>query len=244
VVNNRVLIVMPTYNEAENIRPILARVRAAVPAATILVMDDNSPDGTGAIVDELATTDPLLLVRHRPGKRGLGAAYLDGFRWGLDNGFEKFVEIDADGSHPPETLPSLLALDADLAIGSRWMRGGSVVDWPKRRELLSRAANLYTDVALGLTVRDATAGFRVYTRALLEQIPFEDIDSKGYCFQIDMTYRAAQLGASIEEFPIVFREREFGVSKMSGSIVGEAMKNVTVWGFRRLAPKRRSKLSL
>ncbi len=236
---SRVLIVLPTYNEAENIRPILARIRAAVPDATILVMDDNSPDGTGDILDELAAADALLQVQHRPGKGGLGAAYLDGFRWGLAQDFEKFVEIDADGSHPPETLPSLLALDADLAIGSRWMRGGSVVDWPKRRELLSRVANIYTDVALGISVRDATAGFRVYTRALLEKIPFDEIDSKGYCFQIDMTYRAAQLGATIVEFPIVFREREFGVSKMSGSIVGEAMRNVTLWGLQRLVPRRR-----
>jgi dolichol-phosphate mannosyltransferase len=238
-VNNRVLIVLPTYNEAENIRPILARIRAAVPEATILVMDDNSPDGTGAIVDELATTDAMLRIEHRPGKGGLGAAYLDGFRWGLGQGFEQFVEIDADGSHPPEALPALLDLGVDLAIGSRWMRGGSVVDWPKRRELLSRVANVYTDVMLGITVKDATAGFRVYTRALLEKIPFDEIDSKGYCFQIDMTYRAARLGATIREFPIEFREREFGVSKMSGSIVGEAMKNVTLWGFARLVPRRR-----
>jgi dolichol-phosphate mannosyltransferase len=205
-------------------------------------MDDNSPDGTGAIVDELAATDAQLRIDHRPGKGGLGAAYLDGFRWGLDQGFDRFVEIDADGSHPPEVLPALLALGADLAIGSRWMPGGSVVDWPKRRELLSRAANIYTGIALGIPVRDATAGFRVYTRALLEQIPFAEIDSKGYCFQIDMTYRAARLGATIREFPIEFREREFGVSKMSGSIVGEAMKNVTVWGLQRITRRTPSKL--
>jgi len=230
---------MPTYNEKDNLASVVARVRAAVPEATILVMDDNSPDGTGRLADDLASADPLLTVQHRPGKGGLGAAYLDGFAWGLQRGFDIFVEIDSDGSHPPEALPSLLALvsptgPADLVIGSRWMDGGEVVDWPKRRQLLSRAGNVYTRFALGIHTRDATAGFRAYSRTLLERFDFSSVESKGYCFQVDMTYRASRLGATIVETPITFKEREHGVSKMGGAIVAEAMWRVTVWGAQRL----------
>ena len=234
---------MPTYNERDNIRTIVDRLLDVVPDATILVFDDNSPDGTGDIADELAAAHPTVVAHHGAGKAGLGVAYLTAFRWGLDEGYDVFVEIDADGSHPPESLPDVLALlepptSASLAIGSRWMRGGKVVNWPKSRELLSRTANVYTRMMLGMGVRDATAGFRAYTREILERIDFDSVESKGYGFQVDMTFRVSRLKARIAETPIVFREREHGESKMSGSIVKEAMLLVTAKGLRRLVPRR------
>lgn len=237
------LVVIPTYNERDNIGPIVARARASAPAAHILIVDDGSPDGTGAIADELSAADPAVHVLHRTEKAGLGAAYIAGFGWALaqrDPRFDLLIEMDADGSHAPEHLPELIAAaaGADVAIGSRWVRGGRVVNWPKHREALSRGANLYTRLALGIGVRDSTAGFRAYRREVLEAIALGSVDSQGYCFQVDMTWRAAQEGFLIVEVPITFVERERGESKMSGSIVREALVKVTQWG----AARRRAQL--
>ena len=232
------LAIVPTYNEAENIGRIVARILDAVPTAHVLVMDDASPDGTGRIADELAAADERVSVQHRAGKQGLGAAYVAGFRWGLDRGYGVLVEIDADGSHPADVLPTMLrVLDGParpgLVIGSRWVPGGSVVNWPRRREFLSRAGNLYSRLALRISVRDATAGFRAYRADVLAAMPLEKVASRGYYFQVDMTLRTLDAGHEIVEVPIEFREREAGVSKMSGGIVREAMLKVTVWGAQR-----------
>ncbi|HWG97900.1 MAG TPA: polyprenol monophosphomannose synthase [Pilimelia sp.] len=231
----KVLVVIPTYNESENIQWIIDRTRAAVPSAHILVADDNSPDGTGDIADAIAERDGNVAVLHRKGKEGLGAAYVAGFRWGLERGYDVLVEMDADGSHQPEQLPLLLAAlrDADLAIGSRWVRGGTVVNWPLRRNLLSRCANLYAGTALRVKVKDITAGFRAFRRRTLEGIDLGGVTSQGYCFQIDLTRRAAARGFRIVEVPIEFVERERGHSKMSGAIIREAMSKVTAWGIAR-----------
>jgi dolichol-phosphate mannosyltransferase len=228
----QVLVVVPTYNEAENVRLIAARLRAAVPEAHLLIADDNSPDGTGAVADELAAADDHIHVLHRPGKQGLGAAYIAGFRWALDRTYDVVVEMDADGSHAPEELPRLLnALRAaDLVLGSRWVPGGKVVNWPKRREILSRGGTLYTRLALGLPLRDATGGFRAYRREVLEKLDLAAIGSQGYCFQIDLAVRTWRAGFRVVEVPITFAEREIGQSKMSSSIVREALWRVTVWG--------------
>jgi len=238
----RVLVVVPTYNECENLPLIAARIRQALPEAHLLVADDASPDGTGAIADGLAAADPQVHVLHRTGKRGLGAAYVDGFRWGLAEGYDVLVEIDADGSHQPEELPKLLkrlAKGADLVIGSRWVRGGRVVNWPARREFLSRGANLYTRLMLGLPARDATAGFRAYRAATLEKIGLGDIESQGYCFQVDLTLRTAKAGLRIAEVPITFVERTVGTSKMSGNVMVEALWRITYWGVTGLPERLR-----
>jgi dolichol-phosphate mannosyltransferase len=232
----RVLVIIPTYNERQNLPLIVARVRASVPAAHILVADDNSPDDTGVIADAMAAADDQLHVMHRPGKQGLGAAYLDGFRWGIRNDFDVLVEMDADGSHQPEQLPLMLervAAGADLVIGSRWVPGGSVVNWPRSRSVLSRGGNLYTRIALGIPLKDATAGYRAFRREALEKIQLTDVESQGYCFQVDLTWRAVQAGLRIEEVPITFVERAHGTSKMSRAIVVEALWRVTQWGVRR-----------
>lgn len=239
-----VLVVIPTYDERENLEPIVARVQASVPEAHILIVDDGSPDGTGAIADRLSAASPQIHVLHRTAKAGLGAAYIAGFGWALAQDqprFDLLIEMDADGSHAPEHLPELIAASAaaDVVVGSRWVRGGQVVNWPRRREALSRTANLYTRLALGIGVRDSTAGFRAYRREVLEAIPLASVDSQGYCFQVDMTWRAAQEGFVIVEVPITFVERQYGESKMSGSIVREALLKVTAWGVAR----RRSQLS-
>lgn len=228
----RVLVLLPTYNEAENLPLIMRRIRASVPAADVLVLDDNSPDGTGALADSLAADDPQVRVLHRGGKEGLGKAYVAGFGWGLERGYDALVEIDADGSHPPEVLPRMIdaAATADLVIGSRWVPGGDIVNWPKSREAISRAGNLYIRMALGMPVKDATAGFRIYRAQTLRTIGLDDVDSQGYCFQVDLTWRVVRHGLRVVEVPITFVEREIGVSKMSGSIVREAMLNVTRWG--------------
>ena len=238
----RIVIVMPTYNERQNLESIATRVRTALPAADLLVVDDNSPDGTGDIADKMAETDPHVQVMHRTEKAGLGRAYIAAFGWALDRGYDVIVEMDADGSHQPEHLPSLVsALDhADLSIGSRWVRGGKVVNWPKSREALSRAANIYTRVMLGLGVRDATAGYRAYRAGTLRTISLEQVESTGYCFQIDLTMRVAQAGLRIVEVPITFVEREHGASKMSNSIIVEAFWRVAQWGIaRRLGQLRK-----
>jgi dolichol-phosphate mannosyltransferase len=238
----RVLVVVPTYNERDNIETILGRVHANVPAANVLVVDDGSPDGTGDLADQLAAADPRVHVLHRSEKAGLGAAYIAGFDWGLDQGYEVLVEMDADGSHAPEQLPALLAAlaDADLVIGSRWIPGGRIVDWPRSRELLSRGGNLYVRLALGVPVRDITGGYRAYRRQLLKEIEYASIRSEGYCFQIDLAWRALRGGFRVVEVPITFAERQIGDSKMSGSIVREALVRVTGWGLRyRLDAARR-----
>ena len=207
----------------------------------MLVVDDASPDGTGEAADRIAASDDHVHVMHRLGKQGLGTAYLAGFSWGLKRDYSVLVEMDADGSHQPEQLPSLLAaLDgADLVLGSRWVAGGSVVNWPRRRELLSRGGNTYVRLALGLKVKDATGGFRAFRRATLEKLDLDGVASQGYCFQVDLARRAVQHDLRVVEVPIEFVEREYGDSKMTGSIVREALWRVTVWGAqRRLVPNR------
>ncbi|MCC3291193.1 MULTISPECIES: polyprenol monophosphomannose synthase [unclassified Arthrobacter] len=229
----RVLTIIPTYNEIESLPITLKRLRDAVPDSDVLIADDNSPDGTGGYADEAAANDPKVHVLHRKGKEGLGAAYIAGFRWGLERGYDILVEMDADGSHRPEELPRLLEASkagADLVIGSRWVTGGSVVNWPFHRKLLSRAGSTYSRFMLGIPVRDITAGYRAFRRGTLEQLDLGAVESVGYGFQVDMTFRVARLGLKITEVPITFVERELGDSKMSGNIVVEAMANVTRWG--------------
>ena len=226
------LVVIPTYNELDNLEVIVRRVCDAVPAANILVVDDASPDGTGEQADQLAAHDPRIQVLHRAGKDGLGAAYLAGFDWALGKNYQVIVQMDADGSHPPERLPAMLAQlsNADLVIGSRYVPGGTVVNWPKHREILSRGGNLYSRLTLGVQIRDITAGYRVFRRAVLEELTLVEVNSQGYCFQIDMAWRAVRAGFRVHEVPITFTERERGDSKMSGSIVREALWRVTRWG--------------
>ena len=239
------LVVIPTYDERAALPGTLERLRRAVPAAHVLVVDDASPDGTGEWAQEVSRTDPAVHVLHRPGKQGLGPAYLAGFAWGLEQGYEQLVEMDADASHRPEQLPSLLEgvrRGADLAIGSRWVPGGAVHDWPAHRRLLSRGANLYVRALMGLGVADATAGFRVFRAELLERLMDGEIASQGYCFQVDMTRRARDLGAVIAEVPIDFDERTEGASKMSSSIVREALVRVTLWGLARRTQRLRKAL--
>jgi dolichol-phosphate mannosyltransferase len=228
----RVLVIVPTYDEADNIRQITGRLRAAVPQVDLLVADDASPDGTGKIADELAAHDDHVNVLHRTGKQGLGAAYIAGFGWAAEQAYDVVVEMDADGSHSPEELPRLLdALrDADLVLGSRWVPGGKVVNWPRRRMVLSRGGNLYTRLALGLPLGDATGGFRAYRMTALETIQLDSVSSQGYCFQVDLVFRIWSAGLRVVEVPITFTERERGQSKMSSTIVREALWRVTVWG--------------
>jgi dolichol-phosphate mannosyltransferase len=221
---SRVLIVMPTYNERQNLEIMAGRVREAVPDTDLLVVDDNSPDGTGDLADKLTEADPHVQVMHRTEKAGLGRAYVAGFTWALERGYDLIVEMDADGSHRPEDLPKLLAAAArsDAVIGSRYVPGGTVVNWPKSREFLSKGANLYNRIMLGVKVKDATGGFRVYHAATLRGIDLNGIESAGYCFQIDMTLRVLQAGMTITEVPITFVERERGASKMSRTVIIEA----------------------
>jgi glycosyltransferase involved in cell wall biosynthesis len=230
----RVLVVIPTYNEADNVVPIVSRLRAAVPEADALVVDDASPDGTGAIADELATADPAVRVLHRTAKEGLGAAYIAGFGWAREHGYDVVVEMDADGSHQPEELPRLLAAlrHADLVLGSRWVPGGEVRNWPVSRKLLSKGGNRYTRIALGLPLGDATGGFRAYRRTVLDELELGMVASQGYCFQVDLAWQTWRRGFHIEEVPITFVERERGESKMSRAIVAEALWRVTWWALR------------
>ncbi len=228
----RVLVIIPTYNESDNIRLITGRTREAVPSVDILVADDNSPDGTGAIADELAEADDHIFVLHRAGKEGLGAAYKAGFQWAKDKGYDAVVEMDADGSHAPEELHLLLdaLADNDAVIGTRYIPGGSVHNWPLRRLLLSRGGNLYIRRALGMPFKDATAGYRAYRIGILDKIDVATIASTGYSFQVEMTWRAHRQGFRMVEVPITFTEREIGVSKMSGNIFKEQLLRVTTWG--------------
>lgn len=228
----RILVVIPTYNEIENLPLIVDRVRHSTPDVDILVADDNSPDGTGALADDLSAADPRVFVLHRPGKAGLGAAYLAGFTWALERGYDAVVEMDADGSHRPEDLPRLIAAlaDADVVLGSRWVPGGHVVNWPVSRRILSRGGNAYTRIMLRTPIRDATGGYRIFRATALERLGLDDVESQGYCFQVDLVWRAVQRGLVVREVPIIFVERERGTSKMSRSIVIEALAKVTQWG--------------
>jgi len=227
-------VIIPTYNELENLPLITGRVHKAQPDVHVLVVDDSSPDGTGDLADELALADPARIhVMHRIAKDGLGAAYLAGFAWGLSRKYSVLVEMDADGSHAPEQLYRLLdAIDtgADLAIGSRYVDGGTVRNWPWRRLVLSKSANTYSRLLLGVGIHDITAGYRAYRREALEKLDLSTVDSKGYCFQIDLTWRTINSGFTVVEVPITFTERELGVSKMSGSNIREAMTKVAQWG--------------
>ncbi|MFG2360448.1 polyprenol monophosphomannose synthase [Streptomyces mirabilis] len=226
------LVIIPTYNEAENIKKIVGRVRASVPDAHVLVADDNSPDGTGKLADELAAEDDHVQVLHRKGKEGLGAAYLAGFAWGLERGYGVLVEMDADGSHQPEELPRLLTAlkGADLVLGSRWVPGGRVVNWPKSREFISRGGSMYSRLMLDVPIRDVTGGFRAFRRETLEGLGLGEVASQGYCFQVDLARRAVKSGFHVVEVPITFVERELGDSKMSRDILVEALWRVTTWG--------------
>lgn len=234
----KVVICIPTYNERESLPGLLDRTRAAVPEADILVIDDSSPDGTGAYADERAKADPQIHVMHRTAKEGLGRAYLAGFEWAIEHWYSHVCEMDADGSHRPEQLPDLLARadksdKPELVIGSRWTDGGEVVNWPKHREVLSRAGNLYIKMWLNLPAKDATAGFRVYRADALKRLDFAAVESRGYFFQVDMTLKMADVGARIAEVPISFVEREAGTSKMSGNIIQEAFLRATKLGMER-----------
>lgn len=237
----RVVVVIPTYNEASNLEWIVGRLRAAQPDVDVLVVDDGSPDGTGAIADRLAAADSAVSVLHRTAKAGLGAAYLHGFQVALDAGYDVIGEMDADGSHQPEQLGRLLdALgSADLVIGSRWVPGGSVVNWPRRREALSRGGNLYVRMLLGIKVRDATAGYRLFRRTTLEKIDLHSVESTGYVFQTDMVARTLAAGLTVREVPIEFVERVRGDSKMSGAVAAESLKRITAWGLRERAAQVR-----
>jgi dolichol-phosphate mannosyltransferase len=220
-------VVLPTYDEAENLGPIAAAILAQLPEATLLVVDDESPDGTGRLADALAVTDPRVRVRHRPVKEGLGRAYLDGFGVALMAGATTIVQMDADFSHDPAALPALLAPiaagEADLVIGSRYTRGGAVTDWGLGRRIVSRGGSTFARVVLGLRQNDLTGGFKAWRGATLAAVPFDGIHAGGYVFQIEMTFRATRAGARIGEVPITFRDRRVGQSKMSRRIVVEAL---------------------
>lgn len=232
---NRAVMVVPTYNEIDNLAVVVAGIRHAAPDVDILVVDDNSPDGTGDLADRLAAADPHVQVLHRPEKQGLGAAYSEGFRRALEAGYDLIGEMDADGSHQPEQLPLLLTAieDADLVIGSRWVPGGSVVNWPWHRRALSRAGNLYTRILLGIRVKDATAGFRIFRRETLKTIRLERVQSLGYVFQVELVYRTLAAGLRVKEVPIEFVERERGDSKMTPEVARESLVRITRWGVRQ-----------
>lgn len=234
------LVCIPTYNEAMNVAEIVAGVREAAPEAHVLVIDDASPDGTGAIADGLAAADPAVHVLHRAGKEGLGRAYLAGFAWALARRYDVVVEMDADGSHRAVDLPALLAgaETADLVLGSRWMRGGRVRNWAWHRVLLSRGGNAYARLLLGLPYGDVTGGFRAFRGDALRRLDLDGVRSEGYCFQIDLARRAHERGLVIREVPIVFLERSRGASKMSRRIVLEALWSVTRWALERALPRR------
>jgi dolichol-phosphate mannosyltransferase len=227
--------VIPTYNEVENLADLLERLRRSTPDVDVLVVDDNSPDGTGELADSLAADDPQVRVLHRPEKQGLGAAYGEGFRVALAAGYDLIGEMDADGSHQPEELPRLLAAaaDADLVIGSRWVSGGSVLNWPWHRRALSRAGNLYTRVLLGMGVRDATAGFRIFRAQTLETVHLDEVQSLGYVFQVELVYRTLSAGLRVREVPIAFVERVRGESKMTPEVARESLVRITRWGLRQ-----------
>lgn len=229
----RTLVIIPTYNEIENLPLISGRVRKSTPDVDILVVDDSSPDGTGELADKLAAEDSHIHVLHRKVKDGLLGAYLAGFKYGLNEGYDVLVEMDADGSHAPEELPRLLEQinkGADLVIGSRYVKGGKTVNWPAQREYLSRGGNLYIAAVLGMGYKDVTAGYRAFRRELLEEIDLDSLSRKGYIFQVDMVRKANELGADIREVPVTFVDREYGESKLDGSFVKDSLLEVTKWG--------------
>jgi len=228
----RVLVVIPTYNEAENLESVVARLRPSVPEADVLVVDDGSPDGTGDIADRLAAADDSVHVLHRSEKAGLGAAYIAGFRWALSEGYDVVVEMDSDGSHAPEELPRLLtaAREADLVIGSRWVTGGQIRNWPLYRQIISIGGSTYARVLLRFPVRDSTSGYRAFRRQVLETLKLDEVASQGYCFQIDLAWKTWRSGFRVREVPITFTEREVGRSKMSRAIVLEALWRVAGLG--------------
>jgi dolichol-phosphate mannosyltransferase len=240
----RVAVLLPTYNERDSLPHVVRGVRRLVPDADVVVLDDNSPDGTGDVADRLADEDPQVHVIHREGKEGLGAAYLAGFRLALDEGYDAVVEMDADGSHRPEHLSDLLAAaeDADVVIGSRWVPGGKVVNWAPHRKALSVGGNLYVKVLLGMPVHDATAGFRVYRTDALRAMGLNDVASQGYCFQTDLTWRAVRAGLTVVEVPITFVERTTGESKMSLDVMTESLTRITGWGVHHRARQVRGLL--
>lgn len=228
-----VIVIVPTYNEIENISAIVGRLRQAVPRADVLVVDDSSPDGTGERADQLASADPGVSVLHRPKKEGLGRAYLAGFTYALNHGYEYVVEIDADGSHDPTDLPAMIKLAKagnDLVIGSRWVSGGSVKNWPWFRHSVSRAGNAYARVVLGSHIHDLTAGYRVFRASALRDLGLEGVSSQGYCFQVELAWNLERAGYRVVEHPITFVERSTGRSKMHAGIVAEALLRVTGWG--------------
>jgi dolichol-phosphate mannosyltransferase len=238
----RVLVVLPTYNEVETIEEVLRRVRQSCPDGRVLVVDDGSPDGTADLAEKAGEALGAIEVMRRDERRGLGEAYRAGFAWGLREGAEALVEMDSDLSHDPGAIPALIGAltDHDLAIGSRYVPGGSIPNWRLHRRLLSRFGNVYSSVMLGVPVRDMTSGFRVYRAELLKSMNIETVRADGYGFQIEMTYRAAQRGARIVEVPISFVDRELGKSKMSSTIVVEALVLVTRWGIGRLLSRIRA----
>lgn len=242
----KVLVVIPTYNELENLPIIVAGIRTAAPEIQILIADDSSPDGTGEVADGLAAKDNAVQVLHRATKSGLGAAYLEAFQWAKTNEFDVVVEMDADGSHSPADLVKILAAltGSDVVLGSRWVKGGQVVNWPKSRELLSRGGNLYTRLWLGIPLKDATGGFRAYRMTALEKLDVSKVESQGYCFQVDMAWRAVRCGLRVIEVPITFVEREFGESKMNQAIVKEALWRVTQWGIAKRGADLKAMLRL
>ncbi len=242
----RMVMVIPTYNEAENLEWIVERLLRAVPETDVLVVDDGSPDGTGRLADALAAREPRVAVVHRTEKAGLGAAYLHGFAVALDRGYDVVGEMDADGSHQPEQLPRLMAaLDAgaDLVIGARWVRGGSVVNWSPFRKALSVGGNLYARTLLGIKVHDVTAGFRLFRATTLRAIDLSDVESVGYCFQTDLTLRTVRAGLQVVEVPIEFLERERGESKMNGAVATESLRRITRWGLEERRAQLRGVLS-
>ncbi len=234
------LVIVPTYNEVESAPRLITSILEVLPALHILIVDDESPDGTADICQKMADADSLgrLHILRRVGKRGFSSAYIAGFRWGMAKDYAALIQMDADGSHRAIDLASLITKfendqSIDCLIGSRWTKGGSVVNWPKHREVLSRTANTYAKIVLGIKVNDMTAGFRIYRKNLLEKIDFENVISDGYCFQIELLIKIVTLGARVVEAPITFMEREFGVSKMRTNIIFEAISRVTFWGLQR-----------
>jgi dolichol-phosphate mannosyltransferase len=231
----KVLVIVPTYNERESLPVIVSGIRQAEPDVHILIADDNSPDGTGEVADGLSSSDNSVHVLHRLAKAGLGAAYLDAFSWAKSNGYNVVVEMDADGSHRPQDLTKILdaLTNTDVVLGSRWIKDGRVVNWAKSREVLSRGGNLYTRMWLGIPIHDATGGFRAYRMSALAVMNTDQVESQGYCFQVDMAWRAVKANLRVAEVPITFVERELGESKMDGSIVKEALWRVTQWGIEK-----------
>ena len=231
----KVLVIVPTYNERESLPVIVSGIRQAESDVHILIADDNSPDGTGEVADGLSSSDNSVHVLHRLAKAGLGAAYLDAFNWAKSNGYNVVVEMDADGSHRPQDLTKILdaLTNNDVVLGSRWIKDGRVVNWAKSREVLSRGGNLYTRMWLGIPIHDATGGFRAYRMSALAVMNTDQVESQGYCFQVDMAWRAVKANLRVAEVPITFVERELGESKMDGSIVKEALWRVTQWGIEK-----------